>query len=439
MKIKTILITLTLSAFCIPAFAQKQNGKINGITESTIDATLDSIIIRKKETIDPKSIISPNTFYLPLVFDGNWALDTLVFFKNDTANINPIVLKKPFEGISLESPNWEELDTRRHIRETSKQYVYLNSPTTIRYNFEMLPKVLPKEEEISYNLLKGLFTPDTEIKPDIGRIQKAYPKEVYWWKIVSNTFNISQTYFSENWHKGGESNLTILNIQNVKFGYNNKSTVEFETEIESKFSFYSTPDDTIRSLRVNDDVSFIKSKLGYKAVKNFYYTLSTEFKTQLFNSYKTNSPTRVTSFLSPANLFVNLGMDYKLNTSKITMSVILSPFSYQWIYVKDSNVDETQFGLDKGRSTKNSIGSMLTANITWAFNKQINWVSRLYYYTPYDRVEAEWENTFNFVLNRYLSTKFMWHARFDDNVARSEKLDYFQLKEMLTFGISYKW
>ena len=62
------------------------------------------------------------------------------------------------------------------------------------------------------------------------------------------------------------------------------------------------------------------------------------------------------------------------------------------------------------------------------------------YFTTYDKVVASWENTFEFKLNRYLSTKLFLHGRYDDGVTLSEDNDtYFQFKEMLTFGLSYSW
>ena len=78
--------------------------------------------------------------------------------------------------------------------------------------------------------------------------------------------------------------------------------------------------------------------------------------------------------------------------------------------------------------------------MTWKISKDISLRSKVDYFTTYEKVVANWENTFEFKLNRYLSTKLFLHARFDDGVTLKEEDDsYFQFKEMLTFGLAYTW
>ena len=61
----------------------------------------------------------------------------------------------------------------------------------------------------------------------------------------------------------------------------------------------------------------------------------------------------------------------------------------------------------------------------------------MYGFTSYKRVEYEWENTFSFQFNKYISAKLYIHPRFDDNRKRDEKYGYWMYKEYMSFGFNY--
>ena len=118
-----------------------------------------------------------------------------------------------------------------------------------------------------------------------------------------------------------------------------------------------------------------------------------------------------------------------------------SPFSYTFVYINDKNIiDRSAFNVDADKRVAHMFGSKITSNLDWKICKNISFVSKFDFFTTYDKVIADWENTLNFQVSRYLSTKIFFHTRFDDGVNLTEENDsYFQFKEMLTFGLSYNW
>jgi len=283
-----------------------------------------------------------------------------------------------------------------------------------------------------------LFRPE-KVKEDVDAGDVIIRKPNFWNKGGSGSIKFSQNHISENWYKGGESNYQLMSELRLFTNYNDKRRVQFDNALEIRIGFNSVPSDTVRTYRINTDVLRLTSKLGILAGSKWFYTLSTEFNTQFFNNYKANSKDVVSAFMAPANLTVSLGMDYKLNKNKINLSVEISPLAYNLRYVGDSRVDETQFGLEKDKTTLDDFGSKFLTNMTWKIIPSITWTTRLYCFTNYEKVEADWENKFNFVLNRYLSTELFFHTRFDDGVKKKEDMSYFQFKEYLSFGINYAW
>ena len=262
----------------------------------------------------------------------------------------------------------------------------------------------------------------------------------FWTKGGSGFLQFSQNHISDNWYKGGESTVSLLSGLVLFANFNNKQGVEFENKLEWKLGFITAPSDTVHSYKVNNDLFRINSKFGLKAISHWYYTLSFDFKTQFFSNYQTNSDKLISALLSPAELNAGLGMDYKYaKDGIINLSVLMTPINYTLYTVVDNDVDPTKFNIKEGKKHAHVFGSRFEANMKWKVFKPIMWESRLSYTTNYEKALAEWENTFTFVVNKYLSTKLFLNARFDDGVNRKEGASYFQLQEILSFGLNYTW
>ena len=262
-----------------------------------------------------------------------------------------------------------------------------------------------------------------------------------WWKITGNgSFQMSQNYISDNWYKGGESNVAEIATFQLKADYNDNEKIQWETLLDAKLGVASSPSDQYHDYLVNTDLLRLYSKFGVQAAKHWYYTLAGEAKTQFMESYGSNSQDMKAAFLAPLDVNVSLGMDYKLEKPKFKFSVMIAPITWTMRYIGNDNVSHKSYGLDEDKNTRHNLGSEILPTFTWNLAKNITWESRLDYLTSYTWTRIDWENTFNFAVNKYLSTKFYVHARMDDSAEpRSGSRGDIQVNELFSFGINYTW
>ena len=263
----------------------------------------------------------------------------------------------------------------------------------------------------------------------------------FWSYAGDYSLQFLQNYVSDNWYKGGESNYSMIGAATLQANYNDKEKIKWDNKLEMKLGMQSSQGDTLHNYKSSEDLIRLTSKLGVQATKKWYYTLQAIASTQFTHGYKANDPAVYSDFMSPLNMNLSLGMDYKVEwfDKRLTGTVNISPIAGNFKYVDRLSLAK-KYGIDEGKHSLWDLGSTFTTDLSWAISDLIKWKTRLYAYTTYHRAEVEWENTVTFQLSKYISTQVFVYPRFDDSAKkRNSKYGYFQLKEYWSLGFSYSF
>lgn len=289
------------------------------------------------------------------------------------------------------------------------------------------------------NVFNTLLLQDAEPPAAEPAILEDVKEESNWKHTYTGGLQVSQSYISDNWYQGGESNFNLLNDQNYGVKFDNQKLLLFTTDVIWRLGLITSTSDTYHKIQVNDDLFQVTTKFGVKAAKNWYYTLAINFNTQLFNSFEANSNTLSSAPFSPGNLNIGLGMSYNYTNEakKFETSVMLAPLAYNLKFSLDEDLAYAN-GIPLGELHLNQIGSSAEATFKWEFYKNLTWTGRGFYFTDYHRTLGELETGLNFAFNKYFSTRIYVQSRYDNSVVeRSANGSFFQFKEVLSFGLNY--
>lgn len=425
------------------ALATKTDSLLNAIVPDSL--TMDTyslfppyytrpLILGSFREIEPNVVEIPGLRYLDyagVIHD----MDSIVEYEYPARL--PAILEDPI-------PEWFKMKLRQeNIINDAAYWMMITSPQSIEYADWNLPQPprLPEEDFSFHAFLRRLNLP--EIDPSLAVIPEVEPPKKHWLHTFNVALQFSQAYVSSNWYQGGNSYLAgLFNFTwNVDLNTVFHPNLLFQSSLQYKLAVNSNPKGSLHKYNTSQDLFQYSLKTGLKAFNNhWFYSLNLLFQTQLFNAYPEDSKDRTTTLLSPGMLNVGLGMTYNLEALKkrLKLSASISPLAYNLKTCLANDIDHEQFGMQQNQKTLNEIGSSAEINLTWNITDNISWKSRMFLFSDYHYFLADWENTFNFQLNKFLSTQIYLYPRFDSSTIASEtKWRHWMFREILSFGISY--
>ena len=423
---RNFLITLFLT-ICLGAVAQvsypvsvrsderPSMDKIQAYVDS-LNALKDSVFTSKKLKIRREQRLRRNDMrlFLPLTYYGNVAEKLFTRDRND----NPIL--------------------------SELMHLYLTRPDLVRGTDRMVQQQQTKLDDINapihHDPILVEKVPETPVEPTTVPVEVMIKRPNFWTFNGDYALQFLQNYVSGNWYRGGESNYSALASLVMQANYNNKQKLKWENRLELKYGLQSSRSDSLHSFKSTEDLIRLTSKLGLQATKRWYYTVQIIGNTQFSRSYRSNDPKVYSAFAAPLNINLSIGMDYSVDwmNHRLKGNFHLAPLAYNMKYTRMLELTR-RLGMEDGRHFLHDFGSEFTVDLEWKMMESLTWKTRLYGYSTYKRTELEWENTFTFRFNRYISSRVFIYPRFDDGVRRDDHYAFWQLKEFASIGFQYSF
>lgn len=285
------------------------------------------------------------------------------------------------------------------------------------------------------------------LAPTIDEPIEVITRRPNFWKFSGTSeLQFAQNYISDNWYKGGETNWIGNFDLTLRANYNDQRKITWENTLDAQLGFQTTETDEKRTFRPSHNLLRYTGNAGYKAWKDWYYSLLVILQTQIAPNYQRNTDNITSKIMSPLEVTIAPNMKYEIKWGKkqqFTGQLNIAPLAMKIVYVNDDEL-VTNFGIEAGKHQKTTFGPNIALNTTWKICKQITWINRMYWFSNFDYNIWEWENKINFTVTKLITANLHLYPRFDNsnkNYRSGKDHDgtYLMFKELLSLGLTYNF
>ena len=442
MRRKLTCFTLLLCGIMASA-GPKPDDSVQTTEPDTVNVTIDSLAIVEKyvqalqalvyqrdstNIQDSLSSVKLNPYFFQLLSTPtlyNAPMKQELLQGDDTLSTDPQLrrlqaINKTLAGLYVSHP-WLVSQTEANLKEQ----------TAIR---EDVKEKIKSENNLSDKVSAGTLVPKVEEKIEVKTRRPNF------WKLNGSTsLNFTQFYYSDNW-AGGENRYTGQTTLNVSANYNDEKRLTWNNNLVMQLGFTTSKTDKRRAFRPTSNLLQYTTNAGLKAIKTWSYTAQVVIKTQVVPQYNPNTDEAVLDIFSPMTVTIAPGMSYTFaygKKKKFTGNLNIAPLAYNIQYVqRDALV--TRYGVRAGHHSAHSFGPNILINYAWPISKNVNWRSRIYWFSNLHLTSVDWQNTVVFTINKYLSSTLFVNPIFDDRSAQWKGMHgYLRMQENLALGLTY--
>ncbi|MHA7101317.1 DUF3078 domain-containing protein [Roseivirga pacifica] len=259
-------------------------------------------------------------------------------------------------------------------------------------------------------------------------------------------FNFSNVGLS-NWAAGGENSIALGTVYFTKVT-RTKGKATWMNQFDFALGGAKVGD---QDFRKTDDKLILASRYAHEFAPKWSYSIIGIFRTQLLEGNRfdedPNNPgeeisTKISDFMAPGYLNINLGIDYEPND---ILTASFAPAAGKFTFVSDDVLSaQGAFGVDPGEKFRAEFGTNLLIALDIPIAENISFNTTANFFTAYDsfgNVDVNWETLFTMKVNSWFNATFGTQLIYDDDILIDQgdgtSSREIQFKHVLNMGVNF--